>query len=61
MQTFRCLNSLCGKNSAVRSIEWYDGQHLVECEHCRCYHALRQVDSEEGAPIQFEVEGLVST
>ena len=47
--------------SSVRSIEWYDGQHPIECEHCRCYHALRQVDTEDGAPIQFEVDGLVST
>ena len=60
MQTFRCLNSACGRDSPVRSIDWYDGQHIVECQHCRQFHALRLLDSEEGPPIQFEVTGLVN-
>ncbi len=60
MQTFRCLNPSCGKDSLVRNIEWYDEQHIVECQHCRQYHALRQLSVENGAPLQFEIVGLVS-
>ena len=60
MQTFRCLNSSCGEESAVRSIEWYDDQHVVQCQHCSQYHALRQLSNPAGAPIQFEIVGLIS-
>lgn len=59
MQTFRCLNDECGKDSPVQSIEWFDDQHVVECRHCRQYHALRLLSTEEGAPIQFVIVGLV--
>jgi len=46
MQTFRCMNSQCAKPSAVRRIKWHDQQHIVECGHCRCYHALRLLETE---------------
>ena len=58
--TFQCLNDRCGKQSSVRSIDWYDGQHITECEHCRAWHALRQLQTAAGEPLQFEVVGLVS-
>jgi hypothetical protein len=45
---FQCLNDRCGKLSAVRSIDWYDGQHITECEHCREWHALQQLQNGRG-------------
>jgi hypothetical protein len=57
---FQCLNDRCGKLSAVRSIDWYDGQHITECEHCREWHALQQLPTDVGEPIQFEVTGLIN-
>ena len=60
MQGFRCMNSRCGMESPLRSIEWFDDQHVVECMHCRQFHALRQIETDEGEPIQFEVVGLVN-
>lgn len=60
MQGFRCMNSRCGLESPLRSIEWFDDQHVVECVHCRQFHALRQINTEEDEPIQFEVVGLVN-
>ena len=59
METFRCLNIDCGKESPVRDINWYDDQHIVECQHCRQYHALRLLSTEEGA-LLFEVVGLIN-
>jgi hypothetical protein len=52
------LNIDCGKESPVRDINWYDDQHIVECQHCRQYHALRLLSTEEGA-LLFEVVGLI--
>ena len=60
MAQFRCLNDRCGKLSAVRGIDWYDGQHIVECEHCREPHALEQLPTPEGSPLQFTVAGLIN-
>lgn len=59
MLHFQCQNSDCAKQSHVRDISWYNGQHVVECVHCRQWHELRQLDSADGAPIQFEVVGLL--
>ena len=59
MQKFRCLNEDCGKQSSVRTIDWYAGQHVTECEHCREWHVLEQIPTDEGAPLQFEVTGLL--
>ena len=61
MQTFQCLNEKCGKQSAVRTIDWYDDQHIVECEHCHEWHALQLLPPAEGGLLQFEVTGLVNT
>ena len=59
MQTYECMNPDCAKFSQVREINWHDGKHVIECEHCRQWHVLRQLDTPEGAPIQFELVGLL--
>ena len=61
METFQCLNEQCGKQSSVRTIHWYDDQHIVECEHCREWHALQLLPSGEGGLLQFAIAGLVNT
>ena len=54
------MNPQCGLDSPVRSIECFDDWHVVECQHCREFHVLRHVSTEEGEPIQFEVIGLIN-
>ena len=59
MQPFKCRNGSCGQMTAVRDINWFSGKHVVECQYCRQWHELRQVNMEEGELIQFEVVGLL--
>jgi hypothetical protein len=59
MHTFRCQNPECKEESPVGAIEWIDEKHVVECWHCQQIHALRQLPSEKGATIRFEIAGLV--
>ena len=56
---FKCRNPDCEKYSAVRNINWFDGGHIVECEHCNSVHELRQIPTPQDAPIQFEIVGLL--
>ena len=47
------------EESPVGSINWVDDQHVLACWVCQQTHALRQLPSEKGASIRFEIAGLI--
>ena len=59
MRTFQCLNVDCEEESPVGAIDWIDDQHVTECWLCGQVHALKQLPAEDGAPIRFDVAGLI--
>ena len=58
-QSFICKNSKCKKISKSQGIHQSDGIEFVICEHCGVKNKLIALPRKEGAPIEFDVSGLV--
>jgi len=57
MKSFLCKR--CAKQSKVSGIQQHDGIPYVVCEHCGTKNKLLQLPTPQGAPLQFEVAGII--
>lgn len=60
-QEFGCMSDDCGKTSPLRYVEWYSGKYVIECPHCCQWHELRRLETPRGAPMQFEIVGMLES
>ena len=58
MESFTCKK--CEKRSRILRIWQSDDPAHVVCEHCRAKNSLRPLPKVEGAPVQWEVIGIVN-
>ena len=58
-QSFQCKNTDCNKVSQLNGIEQTDGHNYVVCEHCQSKNEIAALPKIEGAPLNFEVIGLL--
>lgn len=57
MNSFTCKR--CGKQSKSSGIEQTNGVNYIVCQHCKAKNKLVQLPTIQGAPLQFEVGGVL--
>jgi aspartate carbamoyltransferase regulatory subunit len=58
METFRCQNPNCGKDSDYSLAEIQAKKSTVLCQHCQTIHHLAVLKSPRGAAPQLRAGGL---
>ena len=61
MDTFRCQNPGCTKQSDYSMVDIRAKDSTVQCQHCHTIHRLEVTPSKAGAPPQMRAGGLYWT
>ena len=58
METFRCQNPSCCKQSDYSQVQIRAKDSTVQCQHCQTMHRLEVLPGKSGAPAQMRAGGL---